>query len=318
MIRIDNQLIRPMLAAPMPKKPIIYTPGLWVLEEKYDGHRILAAKRGLDVVGESRIGTMREFPRHLKLAFTMVPDGIYDGELFAPGKKCYGVKEIGNGPDLVYVVFDVLYCLGKSYIDKPYKERRILLQQIFANRCWDPNHNSDQDGEYNDLGCGNPQCFNHTGKLVRPFPVLSIAPAWEINSEDDVVHAFRTVTNRGGEGLILKHSQSAYLPGKRKAKDHWVKIKRKETAVLTVVGFQPSRGEINNRGQYAIVELRDDEGFLATVKTKNDAELAKFEAQAPGFMQHHPAIGRRLRIEYQERTEDGGYREPRWDRWEDE
>ena len=30
-----------------------------------------------------------------------------------------------------------------------------------------------------------------------------------------------------------------------------------------------------------------------------------------------PAIGRKLRVDYQEVTPDG-YRHPRWDRWEDE
>jgi hypothetical protein len=32
----------------------------------------------------------------------------------------------------------------------------------------------------------------------------------------------------------------------------------------------------------------------------------------------HPAMGRLLRIEYQDIAADGGVRHPRWDRWEDE
>jgi ATP-dependent DNA ligase len=318
MIRINDQILKPMLAAPMSKKPTIFEPGLWVIEEKYDGHRIMVVKKGMTLLAESRLGTNRELPRHLRDAFASAPDGVYDGELFAPGKKCYGVKEIGNGPDLVFVVFDIVACHGTIYMDKSYIERRHLLQQIFAHKCWDPNHNNDQGAVANDLGCGNPECGNHTGKLVRPFPVLSLAPGMLLRKEEDIEVALRTIWGKGGEGVILKHTHSVYTPGKRPMKKHWIKIKRKGTAVLTVTGFEPSRGEINNRGPYAIVALIDDQGYTATVKTKNDAELAKFEKDAPGFMEMHPAIGRKLRIEYQERTEDGGYREPRWDRWEDE
>jgi hypothetical protein len=74
--------------------------------------------------------------------------------------------------------------------------------------------------------------------------------------------------------------------------------------------------------------LEDDRGNRTSVKTKDDFELAQFEKQALAGLQKvgdmvvaipaHPAIGRKLRIEYQDWTPRGGYRHPRWDRWEAE
>jgi ATP-dependent DNA ligase len=108
---------------------------------------------------------------------------------------------------------------------------------------------------------------------------------------------------------------AVYRPGKRDKS--WIKIKKLRSAVLTVTGFQPSKGQIINRGPFATVVLKDEQGNVTTVKTRNDAEIAKLEAQAVAGAAH-PAIGRKLRIEFQERTVDGSYRHPRWDRWENE
>lgn len=288
MIRLDGQTAFPMLAAAMPKKPLIMTPGQWVAEQKYDGHRILVEVRGGVAAGWSRLGKYRQLPHHLCEAFRNVADGIYDGELFVPGGKAYGVKELTNSAELVYVAFDILQVGAETLIDFPYWERRKRLGEIIKNQ---------ESGSY--------------------FSALSTSPMWAVSSEREVDHILRQVWDRDGEGLILKDISMPYTPGKR-PKNSWVKIKKKQSAVLTVIGFQPSRGEIVVRGPHAIVVLKDDEGNITTVKTKNDLELAKFDQQTPGFMEQHPAIGRKLRIEFQERTADNSYREPRWDRWEDE
>lgn len=176
-----------------------------------------------------------------------------------------------------------------------------------------------------------------------------LAPAVHLDTEDEMHTYLRAIWARDGEGVILKRRDSRYSPGKRPRED-WIKIKALRSAILTVVGFLPSKGTIQNRGPYATVVLRDDQGYETTVKTLNDAELAKFEAEWKALDPHqtradiegvsrveaksrthrglfdndpmiaplaalHPAIGRRLRIEYQERTPDGSYRHPRWDRW---
>lgn len=319
MIIRQNEFIFPMFASAMPKKrPLEIKPGQWALEEKYDGHRIiLEIKSNGDVCAYSRIGTRRELPRKVRQTLQLLPPGIYDGELLSPNRKSYGVTELTNLEDLVYVVFDILEIHGVSVMDAPYMVRRKYLEQIMTDRCLDPNHNGDEDGIPNGRGCGNPHCFKYDGNPRETQPV-SISTSWLVNSQEEIDLIVAEIWGRGGEGAILKDQSSIYVPKKR-PKNAWIKIKKLDSAVLTVIGFQPSRGEIVNRGQYAIVVLQDDKGIVTTVKTKNDAELAKFEREAPNsFMTRHPAIGRRLLISFQERTPDGNYREPRWDRWEDE
>jgi DNA ligase-1 len=283
--------VKPMLAAPMPTTPINFLGQPWAIEEKYDGHRLLVSvQQRLPPFVEawSRNGLTRSLPAHLREQLANLPAGLYDGELAIPGKRSYGVTEIVNGPDLRYTVFDVLDLLGRNTMALPYKDRREFLVEMFQRP-----------------------------HLVQTHVVL--APSTVITNDAMIDDFFRAVLAKGGEGLILKRLAAPYSPGKR-YKDSWVKIKDKRTAVFTVIGFEPSRGTIQNRGPYAMVALRDEDGHEITVKTINDAQCRKFEEEGAhlGFMEPHPSLGRKLRIEYQERTNDGSYRHPMWDRWEDE
>lgn len=294
-----------MLASPMPKEPHkapVLTDGAWAAEEKYDGHRLVvevADARTQSLYGEgntvtawSRYGKERLLPNHIIEALQHFPVGIYDGELLAPGKRSYGVTELVNGAELVYVMFDVLQVttdgVPTSATDLSYVVRRGWLEEAF--------------------------------KVLGPlYPCIQLAESTVVTSVEQVAQMAEDVWRRDGEGLILKRRLAPYQVGKR-SKD-FIKIKKLQTAVLTVIGFEAGRGTINYRGEYATVVLRDDAGFTTTVKTRNDAECAAFEhaAQVAASMKRpHPAIGRRLRIEFQERTPDGNYRHPRWDRWENE
>lgn len=285
--------IEPMFAASMPKKLII-TPDQYAMEEKYDGHRLIVEVAQNGIFAWSRNGLARALPAHLTITLSEFPVGIYDGELFVPGHRSYGVTEIVNGPNLVYTVFDLLRFKNSSMELYSYDTRREFLSTIFDEMIGDPK-----------------------------FPIKK-AQSLHVHNMVQVQKILEKIWARDGEGLILKRRDLPYLPGKR-PKDSWIKIKQLRSAVLTVVGFVQSRGQINNRGPYAMVLLRDDAGNETAVKTKNDAECRKFEQEAPvqgeftlGDGPKHPAIGRRLRCEYQERTPDGSYRHIRWDRWENE
>jgi ATP-dependent DNA ligase len=280
--------ITPMLAAPMPKSFDI-RPGIYAVEEKFDGHRLIARIGGTRVQAWSRNGLERVLPPHLIEALSQFPDGVYDGELNVPGKRSYGVTEIVNGPDLVFTIFDLIEVLGVSIAAQTYDRRREYLREIFSRE-----------------------------RLQSRAVKLSLST--ELADEDHMHLLLKAVWARDGEGLIIKRRASRYTAGKR-PKEDWIKVKALRSAVLTIVGFIPSKGKIQDRGPFATVVLKDDEGHETTVKTKNDAELARFEREQPteDFMvAPHPALGRKLRIEYHERTPDGSYRSPRWDRWEDE
>jgi ATP-dependent DNA ligase len=293
--------VRPMLASPWPDRKDPFSLGAYVAEEKYDGIRIIYVKTEddgyLDGYFYSRYGNVKSCPRHIGKALEGMPVGVFDGELYVPGKRSYGAADKANEAELMLVLFDVLEVNGLKTLDLPWTDRRALLEETARQ-----------------LQFG-----------VDTFPV-GISQVFPVSDETSARQIAADIMARDGEGIILKRTASRYLPNKR-AKD-WIKIKGCKHALLEVVGFKAGRGEKINRGPYATVILEDADGNQTTVKTKNDYELAKFESEAPSFIEsdfelvpsnqntQHPAIGRKLWIEYQERTPDGLYRHPMWDRWE--
>jgi bifunctional non-homologous end joining protein LigD len=319
--------ISPMLAKPMRDIDFTNAKDPWYAEEKFDGHRLIVEKTSAPsdlfsestVMAWSRYGLPRILPSHVRAAVGEMPDGIYDGELITPGERSYNVTELTKTDKLVFMCFDVLQLLGEDTTEHRYVHRRTYLEEIFSRE--------------------------HIQVQQRG---VRLALNTLIESKDQLIELRDTMWARKGEGLILKRGYATYRPGKRSA--DFIKIKDLQTAVLRVVGFEPSRGEIINRGPYAVVLLEDEDGHQVTVKTRNDEEIAKLEKEASnlrscascsgtgyrgivkspckvcktsGVDPHrahraHPAIGRKLRIEFQERTPDGSYRHPRWDRWENE
>lgn len=304
-------MIKPMLAVPQ-RKGKIDNWNDWAIEEKYDGHRLIVEvkrtpmshthaskvtawtrprKHAADPSGKTM--ATRALPSHLVDALGLLPAGTYDGELLA------GIED-GTSTDVTrtdlahtlrFVVFDVLEQGGVELMSSPYDGRRKTLETLFRGHNMGP---------------------------------VFLADTCAVCCEDDVTKFVAGVWARGGEGAILKRRSARYQPGKRSP--DFVKIKRGETAVLTVVGFEATRGEVMNRGAFASVLLRDEDGNETSCKTLNDEELAAFNAQAErieGTLDHvlrtHPSLGRKLRISFPMRTRTGGYQGPViWDRWEDE
>lgn len=289
-----SEFISPMMAKPLPAD-FVPEERKWVAEEKLDGHRIVVRvdDHPADLFGDrvtrawSRYGRDRLLPPHIRNSLEKLPNGIYDGELLVPGERSYGTVVLENSEKLVYVIFDVLVLLDRNLtfdqVGATYDERRAFLAEIFR----------DLTGERCETkGVG--------------FDGLHLAWSEPVQCMHEVNNLKDDVWGRDGEGLILKNRESLYVPGKR-PKDAWYKIKQLRTSVLTIIGFRQGR-----MGPNSITLLRDDEGFETTVKWKNYEELDKIEADPDSF------IGKKVRIEFQERTPDGSYRHPRWDRWEDE
>jgi bifunctional non-homologous end joining protein LigD len=286
-------MIKPMLASPM-KKGNIVNWSEWAVEEKFDGHRLIVhVNRGYDVQAHARPRGKtdrmieRVLPDHLRADLGRLPTGVYDGELLA-GDTGTDVSRLDLAHERTFVVFDVLEMNGLSLTSASYDERRGVLLDVF-----DP----------------------------LKLKSVTLATSANIRSIEDVTRFVQAVWKRDGEGTILKRRASHYAPDKRNG--DWVKIKRCEHAILTVIGFEPTRGTTMNRGPFAVVKLRDDDGNETTCKTLNDYELAKFnnatEHSRQGFTDSHPAIGRKLVIEFPRRTRTGGYQGPViWDRWENE
>lgn len=245
--------------------------GSWIAEEKFDGHRMIVEVARPEVSAWSRAGNKRVLPRHILADLARLPRGVYDGELICPGKHSANVVEIAEQDNLLLVLFDVISLCGSDMTGRTYVERAAILQK------------------------GIVSVFSP----VRP-PSLKM-----IEIKADVDRLCAEVWARGGEGLVLKRTDSRYESGKRCS--GWLKVKQCLSADLTIVGF--TGGELGAR---SIVLLRDDEGHETSVKVLDHNEL-EFVESVP----MNDLIGRRLTIEYQERTPDGAYRHPRWDRWSD-
>lgn len=274
--------VKPMLASPFNEE--LLKVGEWSVEEKFDGVRlIIEVASDFDLFGNQRVqcwsryGKDREVPSTIRDLLAKLPHGVYDGELYAPGKRSYGTAAHANAGELVLALFDVVHLLGHGICHIQYWGRRAYLERIFEN-LW--------------------------GELGEKSP-LQLANSVRVESLEHVRQFSKFVWSRDGEGLILKRRDSLYQPGKRPTS--WMKVKQLRSTVCTVVGYKPGK-----MGPHSILLLRDDDGHDVAVKWKSLAALDLIEVDPDSF------LGRRLRIEYQERTPDGSYRHPRWDRWEDE
>lgn len=296
--------VKPMLAITLEKAKII-TWNEWAMEEKFDGHRMIVHITSTDVQAfgrprkhagsDGKTMAVQVVPRHLEIELQQLPNGIYDGELVG-GKTSTDVRRTDMQDSLRFVVFDCVQLNGIAAASLTYDERRELLVRVFKN---------------------------HEGVMIKGGKHVSLAESFVVDSKQSLMRYFERIRKAGGEGVMLKRRASIYQQNKRSP--DLVKVKALHTAVCTVIGFEATKGTVMNRGYFAKVLLRDADGNLTSVKTKDDFELEQFNkaaAKIEGTLDHvlrtHPALGRKLRIEYQDRTTSGGYRHPRWDRWEDE
>ncbi len=286
-------IVEPMLAAPMPKKPLNLAAGEYVAEEKFDGHRVIVHLAFGKIEVWSRLGNRKIVGPHVEAVRDALPSGIYDGELIVPGKRSYNVTELDEFKHQVFVAFDMLHIGNISpsdmrdiglpnLIDKSYSERSLQLSYAIAEA---------------------KSAMRYTDKGEDAWRAADIHT---VSSTEQLTELLSSVWKRDGEGLILKRLAARYEPGKR-PKTTWLKMKQLKSAVLTLIGFQAGK-----MGAQATQILLDDEGHTTTVKWKNLELLSRFNAMPSAF------IGRKVRIEFQERTSDGNYRHPRWDRFEDE
>src|SRR3989344_3568288 len=98
---------------------------------------------------------------------------------------------------LVLFAFDLLYLNGKDITQKPYKERRELLELIVSKN----------------------------GDIVK------IAEEKILKSAKEIAEFFNEAISEGLEGLMLKKLDSAYVAGGRGF--HWIKFKRSQAGSLT-------------------------------------------------------------------------------------
>ena len=217
-----------------------------VVEDKYDGIRAQAhiSNGEVKLFSRTRDDITESFPE-LPCALAGLPqDAILDGEIVAwedPGRarpfsvlqQRLGRKKVSERMlreiPVAYLVFDVLYSYGELLIDRPLRERGLILDELLAAER-ETTHHRDADSQ-SKAGQGK-LVFEDTEQETAAAAHVIRAPLSRASSPYELEELFAAAQARGNEGLMIKDLDSAYTPGKRgKA---WLKMKR-ELATLDVV-----------------------------------------------------------------------------------
>jgi ATP-dependent DNA ligase len=241
----------PMKARDISREDLLpYLNSEHAVEPKLDGVRLrvqLGRASNLVFTGRRSVRTFTHSRRednfpHLRDA--VVPDlagTVLDGELLAPGPRILThtgswtdsllnasvalaigdpagsvATQVCFGPAVLWA-FDVPTLRSESMADRPYDERREVLEEVVAR-----------------LLDALPGC------PVRLVPQLEPGP--------DVV---ARAVEAGHEGVVVKRRDSLYVPGARDG--GWCKVKVRHTADAWICGYSP--GERGNRGLVGSLEL---------------------------------------------------------------
>jgi DNA ligase-1 len=214
------------------------------VEDKYDGIRAQAhvANGEVKFFSRTRDEITESFPELPGALAGLPQDVILDGEIVAweqsgrarpfsvlqqrLGRKKVSDRLLREIP-VAYLAFDLLYAGGELLIDRPLRERGLMLNQLLAGR--NVKHSGHRSAQRN-TSLQEKLIFENeeehgTASMIR-------APVFRAGSAEELEKLFAAAQERGNEGLMIKDLNSPYTPGKRGKS--WLKMKR-ELATLDVV-----------------------------------------------------------------------------------
>lgn len=286
------------------------------VEDKYDGIRAQAhvdAEARVRLFSRTLDDITGSFPELAPALAALPAPAIFDGEIvawqrataetvahtlpFSELQKRLGRKRVTPGlmrrVPVAYIVFDVLYALGKLVIGQPLAERRALLEDLFARRSPAPagrlatTEVEDVQGWLRlqpsivseGIGEQTPQAGEAAGTEVLCAPVAGT------ESAEDLERMFAEAQARGNEGLVIKDLGSPYAAGRRGRS--WLKLKR-ELATLDVVVTAVQWGHGKRAGVLSDVTfaVRDEDRLLNVGKAYSgltDKEIAEL---TQWFLEH--------------------------------
>jgi bifunctional non-homologous end joining protein LigD len=198
--------IEPMLATAA-REPFDHPD--WIFEVKWDGYRAVAEIQGDGVLLYSRngISLAKKFSPVAdalrKFGFEAVLDGeivVVDDQGRADFQALQHYQASESG-HLLYYVFDLLFFQGRDLTGLPLIRRKEILKEILP---------SSPKIKFSD----------HISKEGVLF--------------------YRVSRDKGLEGIVAKHSQSIYAPGKRSRQ--WLKVKTRLTQDGVIAGFTEPGG----------------------------------------------------------------------------
>lgn len=192
--------------------------GFWYqLEKTKDGTIYLFSRSKSKKTGELS-EKIDNVPHIKKWAEENIPnDSIIIGEIYYPGKTSKDVTKIMGslpakasqrqfnteefGGPIHYYIHDIIKWDGKDIMDEPYTAREQFVFSVTPS------------------------------PLSDDFNYIEIAEVCFTNLEDKLKEIF----DNGGEGMVFRHKDSIYKPGKRPKEIF--KIKTEETFDVVIVGF---------------------------------------------------------------------------------
>jgi bifunctional non-homologous end joining protein LigD len=215
--------------------------GNWALEMKWDGVRALAfVERGqVRLMSRTERDITATYPELAGLGHaTDRKQLLLDGEIVVFGPDGWPSFEglqprmhvadpaaarllAGHNP-VTYLVFDLLQLDGRPLLDRPYAERRALLESLgLAGSFWQ-----------------TPPTF----------------PGADFDAVRDVS------AGHSMEGVVAKRLDSRYQPGTRGS--DWRKIKNHLSQEAVVAGFKPGQGNRAGLVGSLLIGVNDDSGLI--------------------------------------------------------
>jgi DNA ligase D-like protein (predicted ligase) len=229
------QFIEPMECAVVTKLP----PGReWIFEIKLDGYRAIAVKSGGLNLFSRRRKPFTQYPQIVE-GLGGLPEGtVLDGEIVAlddEGRPNFNLLQRSRAESrrICYFIFDLLVHQNRDVTGLRLAERRELLETI-----------------------------------LRPSSRIRILDRFEVPA-DDIVAAVR---EQKLEGVIAKHKNSPYEPGKRTGS--WLKYRVNRGQEFVIGGYIPGPHGFDSlilgyyRGRDLVYVARTRNGFVPVQRRK--------------------------------------------------
>jgi DNA ligase-1 len=180
----------------------------------------------------------------------------------------------------VYLVFDVLYAGGELLLERPLRERMLVLDDLLAAER--VTHHRDTETQ---------RKFGEQGRFifgVDPGPVIVRvirAPFVRASKPEELEELFTAAQARGNEGLMIKDLESPYTPGRRGRS--WLKMKR-ELATLDVVVTAVEYGHGKRIGVLSdyTFAVRDGERLVNVGKAYSGLTDVEIAEMTKWFLEH--------------------------------
>lgn len=223
--------IRPALCERLPSsEDIIKKMGTAAVEAKYDGFRVQCHKSGdrVDLFSRNLEKTTHMFPEIVSALkkYVRAEKVIIEGEALAYSeetgellpfqvtiqrKRKHGIEALSKELPLKFFAFDLLHLDGEDYTERPFSERREMLERIILK---------------NDV-------IEPSRMFITDDPLM-------------ISKYFETFLESGLEGIVAKRLDTPYAAGSRNF--NWIKLKRSykgalsDTIDVCIVGYYRGRG----------------------------------------------------------------------------